>query len=272
MIGFFDSGIGGLTILDPVRKKLPEYDYMYLGDNGRAPYGDRSHTELVIFLQQGAQFLFERGCEIIIVACNSASAGALREVQRGWLKINFPEKRILGVIRPTVEKLASMDFESVLVLGTKATIKSAAYVREFQKLSSQIDVTGLICQKWASMIEVGLAEADEMKVQINKDLNTLKTKKIDAVLLGCTHYPYVKKFVKKELYRLKGVDIEVFEQGDLVAESLVEYLKRNVKIERRLSKSGRVVYFTTGESDKVSGVAKKAFGYDIIFEEIKFSK
>lgn len=268
MIGFFDSGIGGLTVLEPVRKILGQYNYLYLGDSARAPYGEKSHDELVQFVEQGADFLFKQGCELIILACNSASANALSEVQRNWLAENYPEKRILGVIRPTVEELVDDSYKDILILGTTATISSGAYNKEFKKLNDKINVIGLDCPKWGFMIESGLAGTNKMKIQIDEDLSKLNIDKIDAVLLACTHYPYVKLDIEQNLFNKYGDRIPVFEQGDLVAKSLKNYLINHPKIEESLQKGNRVRYLTTGNAKKSSQLAKTSFGYEVEFENI----
>lgn len=268
MIGFFDSGIGGLTVLEPVRRALGEYDYIYLGDSARAPYGSKSHDELMMFLEQGARFLFDEGCELVIVACNSASASALKEVQDNWLVRYHPRKRILGVIKPTVEKLVQNKYRKILVLGTVATISSGAYEREFFKLSSDLEIATLACPEWGFMVERGLAGTKEMRLQVERDLQKVESG-IEAILLACTHYPYVRTDVEAVMLNRFGSGIEVFEQGDLVAQSLVEYLSRHDDLEGRLKKNGNIRYFTTGDAHLVSTLAERGFGYKVTFDQLR---
>lgn len=263
MIGFFDSGIGGLTIEQEVRKLLPQYSTIYLGDGAHAPYGDKTHEELVDFTWAGAEWLFDRGAKLVIVACNSASASALSEIQREKLGPD-PEKRILGIIRPTVEKLVSKGFDDVAVLSTVATKESAAYENEFKKLNPKIAIKSVSCPTWTPMIESGKVGTPEMKEEVEKDMSILKQEdpNLKAALLACTHYPYVKKDVQEAL----GPDVQVFEQGKIVAESLKDYLERHPEIERNLSRTEKHSYYTTGDPELSTKVAHSAFAYDVGFK------
>ncbi|MBI2551349.1 glutamate racemase [Candidatus Uhrbacteria bacterium] len=262
MIGFFDSGVGGLTIIEEVHRRLPSYGTVYLGDSARMPYGEKRHDELVQFLWEGAQWLFARGCSLIIVACNSASASALREVQQTKLS-SFPGRRILGVIRPTVEELSHQGYKRILVLSTTATKKSEAYVHEFAKINPSIQVISHACPNWGPMVEEGKAVSIEMKIEVNRELSLVDDPSaIDAVLLACTHYPYVREDVEAFfLYK-----IPVFNQGNLVASSLEDYLLRHPEMERTLTKDGAREYFTTGDVANADFLASKRFGYDVRFQ------
>ncbi len=261
-LGFFDSGVGGLTILEEVHKLMPVYDTVYLGDAARAPYGERTHDELVQFLKDGAQWLFDQDCDLVIVACNSASASALREVQQTWLP-SFPGKRILGIIRPTVEALAAKNYQHILILSTEATARSAAYVHEFSKLDPHIRVSSHACPRWAPMIEEGKAGTLEMKFEVEREMLRAEAEfgRADAVLLACTHYPYVKTDVERCL----DADVPVFNQGLIVAHSLKDYLARHPEFSANLSLGGNDVYFTTGSTEVASLIATERFGYDVEF-------
>lgn len=261
-LGFFDSGVGGLTILEEVHKRLPQFDTIYLGDSARAPYGEKSHEELVQYLIEAAEWLFGQGCELVVVACNSASASALREVQQEWLP-DYPGKKILGIIRPTVEALANKEFEKVLVLSTLATTKSEAYVHEFKKLNPEIEVLAHACPRWAPMVEEGKAGGLEMKFEVDREMReALKLGTPDAVLLACTHYPYVKNDVEQSL----PANIPVFNQGLLVALSLKDYLDRHTEITQKLATTSTYEYFTTGDPVAASKIATDRFGFEVEFQ------
>ena len=266
MIGFFDSGIGGLTIIEKVHELLPSYDTVYLGDTAHAPYGDKSHEELVAFTISASTWLFEKGCDLIIVACNSASASALREVQRGWLKENHPDKKILGIIRPTAEYLAKGDFKNIAVLSTEATKASAAYVSEFHKINPNLAIISHACPNWAPMVEQGLATTEKMRSAVAKEIASLEKENpdFDAILLACTHYPYVKDDVVASL----STKVPVFNQGEIVAESLKNYLARHAELEAKLGKNKMYEYFTTGDPIHSSEIASKKFGFAVQFKKI----
>lgn len=258
-IGFFDSGVGGLTISEAVREALPNYNTLYLGDTMRSPYGERTHGELVEFTWQACEWLFAHDCELVIVACNSASASALREIQQQRLP-KYPGKRVLGIIRPTVEELVKRGFGSILVLSTSATKKSGAYAAELNKLAPSISVTSLACPSWAPMIERGKAGTHQMRAQVEQDLADVAPKP-EAVLLACTHYPYVRIDVENALQK----SVPVFDQGGLVAASLKEYLDRHPEIESQLEKMGRHEYFVTGDVKQATNTAENFFGYNVDF-------
>lgn len=265
MIGFFDSGIGGLTVEQEVIKRLPAYSTIYLGDNAHAPYGEKSHDELVDLTWRGVSWLFDQGCELVIVACNTASAQALRTIQQTKLGSN-PKKRILGVIRPTVEELAKHQFKRIAIFSTPATKKSEAYVHEFSKLDPTIEVISFAFPDWVRLIESAMAGSREMQKKIANDLAEQKVKKAEpqAVLLACTHYPYVKADVESEL-----AGIPVFDQGTIVAASLENYLERHPDIEQRLRKGTAHRYVTTGHAGSVSRSAQVEFRFtNVKFEHV----
>lgn len=266
MIGFFDSGVGGLTILDEVHKRLPAYSTVYLGDTAHAPYGTKSHEELVDLTWEGIQKLFHYGAELVIIACNSASASALREIQQNKLPAN-PSKRVLGIIRPTVEYLAASHYKTITVLSTEATKKSGAYVKEFEHLNPSIVVCSHSAPRFAPLIEAGKIGTDEMKQEIQREIRLMEKtcSTSEAVLLACTHYPFIKTDIENQL----SSPIPVLNQGEIIAQSLENYLAKHGEIETRLDKSGGRRYFTTGDAEIATRIACEYFGYRVHFLQTK---
>ncbi|MCC6563558.1 glutamate racemase [Candidatus Uhrbacteria bacterium] len=224
MIGFFDSGMGGLTILDAVKKRLPEIQTTYLADTEHAPYGGRSQEEILELTWHGCEELFRRGCDLIILACNTASASALRTIQQERLG-KYPGKRVLGIIRPTVEALAHRGYARVIVLSTQATKDSGAFVKEFAHLDPDVQVISHACPTWVPLIEAGKTGTEEMRSEVEREVRSAEQEAgtFDAIILGCTHYPYVKKEIGQSLTRR----VPIIDQADIVAESLAAYLKRH---------------------------------------------
>ena len=248
-IGIFDSGYGGLTILHGIRQLLPEYDYLYLGDNARAPYGPRSFDVVYEFTRQAVLRLFEMGCHLVILGCNTASAKALRTIQQHDLPLWDPERRVLGVIRPTAEVIGSLTrSRHVGVLATEGTIKSESYNLEIQKLHPDITVSGVACPFWVPLVEYNEADSPGADYFVKKRIDQIMAldPKIDAIILGCTHYPLLMPKILK--YLPKGVSI--VSQGDYVASSLKAYLERHKQIERKCAKHASVHYLTTENPDR----------------------
>lgn len=243
-IGVFDSGYGGLTILQDLRNKLPEYDYLYLGDNARAPYGTRSFDVVYEFTYEAVRELFDRGCHLVILACNTASAKALRTIQQKDLPTLAPNKRILGVIRPSAEVIGSITKSGhVGVLATEGTVRSNSYFLELQKLSPETTIEQHACPMWVPLIENDRHTSEAGKMFIKEDLDQLLAKdpRIDTILLGCTHYPILKEFIESYV----PDNIQVVSQGAIVAESLADYLMRHPEIERNCSKNSNVDFLTS---------------------------
>lgn len=243
-IGVFDSGYGGLTVLKEIREKLPEYDFLYLGDNARAPYGSRSFDVIYQYTWQAVQALFDRDCSLVILACNTASAKALRSIQRIKLPELYPDRRVLGVIRPSTEELDKhTKTKHVGVLGTEGTIRSNSYQIELAKFAPDLVVNQHSCPMWVPLIENNQFDTPGGVYFIQSDLVTLMEKdpKIDTILLACTHYP----ILQDQLQRLLPTHIEVLAQGKIVAESLADYLERHPEMEVQCSKGGTVRYLTT---------------------------
>ncbi|MGV3610599.1 MAG: glutamate racemase [Fluviicola sp.] len=243
-IGVFDSGYGGLTVLKEIREKLPEYDFLYLGDNARAPYGSRSFDVIYQYTWQAVQALFERDCSLVILACNTASAKALRSIQRIKLPELHPDKRVLGVIRPSTEELDKhTKTKHVGVLGTDGTIRSNSYEIELAKFAPDLVVNQHSCPMWVPLIENNQFDTPGGVYFIQSDLVALMEKdpKIDTILLACTHYP----ILQEQLERLLPEHIEVLSQGKIVAESLADYLVRHPEMDAKCLKTGSVRYLTT---------------------------
>lgn len=248
-IGVFDSGYGGLTILSKIREILPEYDYIYLGDNARAPYGTRSFEVVYAFTLQAVTRLFEMGCHLVILACNTASAKALRSIQINDLPHLDSARRVLGVIRPTVECIGNITrSRHVGVLATSGTIKSESYPLEIRKLFPDIKVCGEACPLWVSLVENNEAQGDGTDYFIRKYINELlaKDREIDTAILGCTHYPIL--LPKIQQYMPAGITI--VSQGQLVADSLKDYLHRHPEIVIKCTRGGKCTYYTTEAEEK----------------------
>ena len=250
-IGVFDSGYGGLTILDKIREVLPEYDYIYLGDNARAPYGTRSFEVVYEFTRQAVNKLFDIGCHLVILACNTASAKALRSIQMNDLPGIDPARRVLGVIRPTVECVGEISKnQHIGVLATAGTIKSESYPLEIHKLFPEIQVSGTACPMWVSLVENNESQDEGADYFIRKYINQLLSKdpQIDTVILGCTHFPILLPKIRQYIPE----HISVIAQGEYVAESLKDYLKRHPEMDAKCTKNGNCQFYTTEAEEKFS--------------------
>ena len=250
-IGVFDSGYGGLTILDKIREVLPEYDYIYLGDNARAPYGTRSFEVVYEFTRQAVNKLFDMGCHLVILACNTASAKALRSIQMNDLPGIDPARRVLGVIRPTVECVGEISKnQHIGVLATAGTIKSESYPLEIHKLFPEIQVSGTACPMWVSLVENNESQDEGADYFIRKYINQLLSKdpQIDTVILGCTHFPILLPKIRQYIPE----QISVIAQGEYVAESLKDYLKRHPEMDAKCTKNGNCQFYTTEAEEKFS--------------------
>ena len=266
-IGIFDSGYGGLTILHGIRQLLPEYDYMYLGDNARAPYGSRSFEVVYQFTRQAVLKLFERGCHLVILGCNTASAKALRTIQQRDLPHLDPDRRVLGVIRPTAEVISSLtQSRHVGLLATEGTVKSDSYKLEIGKLYPDIKVTGVACPLWVPIIENNEADSPGADYFVKKRIDQLMRldHEIDAVILGCTHYPILMPKILKHM----PAGVRIVPQSEYVAESLQAYLMRHPSLEHQITQNGRCEYFTTENPDKFKESARIFLHEDITVRHI----
>lgn len=254
-IGVFDSGYGGLTILKEIRQLLPQYDYIYLGDNARAPYGPRSFDVVYRFTLEAVRYLFSQGCRLVILACNTASAEALRTIQQNDLPKIDPTRRVLGVIRPTVERLGELSRSgNIGVLGTKGTVRSQSYDMEIAKLYPSFTTTSEACPMWVPLVENHEATSPGADYFIDKYISALlsQNRQIDTILLACTHFPILYPKIRQRVNEA----INVVCQGEIVAESLADYLKRHPEMETRCSKGGTCRYLTTENPQSFSSLAR----------------
>ncbi len=250
-IGIFDSGYGGLTILDKIKELLPRYDYIYLGDNARTPYGTRSFETVYQFTRQAVLKLFDMGCPLVILACNTASAKALRTIQMNDLPLIDASRRVLGVIRPTVEAIGAVtSTRHVGVLATTGTIHSGSYPLEINKLFPDIRVQGEACPMWVPLVENNEAGKPGADYFIRQHIASLLRKDplIDTLVLGCTHYPLLLPKIKAFV----PATVHLMTQGELVAASLKDYLRRHPEIEQRCTREHRRFYYTTESGEKFS--------------------
>lgn len=266
-IGIFDSGYGGLTVFDKIREAMPDYDYIYLGDNARTPYGPRSFEVVYRFTRQAVEKLFSEGCQLVILACNTASAKALRTIQQRDLPEWDPTRRVLGVIRPTVELMDRISAtKHIGILGTSGTISSLSYVMEIEKMFPHIKVTGEACPMWVPLVENNEFDSPGSDYFVKKHLDHIFSvdPQIDTLVLGCTHYPLLAAKIKQYL----PAGITLLSQGEYVAESLKDYLKRHPEMDRKLTRHGACRFLTTESADKFSEAASIFLNAPLNVEQI----
>ena len=248
-IGVFDSGYGGLTILHQMRQILPQYDYLYLGDNARAPYGTRSFEIVYQFTKEAVMKLFSMGCHLVILACNTASAKALRSIQQNDLQAIDPSRRVLGIIRPTAECIGQLTTSRhVGIVATPGTIKSESYKLEISKLFPDITVTGEACPMWVPLVENYEFDSPGAVYFVKKRINNLlrKDHEIDAIILGCTHYP----LLINKILKYVPAGVKIIPQGEYVANSLKDYFVRHPEMEHQCTHGGKCLYMTTESPEK----------------------
>jgi glutamate racemase len=258
-IGVFDSGYGGLTILKELVEHLPHYDFLYLGDNARAPYGSRSFETVYDYTLECVQHLFDLGCELVILACNTASAKALRTIQQKDLPRIAPERRVLGVIRPTTEVIGQYSESGhVGVLGTSGTVSSGSYLVEIEKFFPELIVQQEACPMWVPLIENDEHDNPGADYFIQRHIQQLlkADPKIDAIILGCTHYPLIEAKIRSYL----PPGIKLLSQGPLVTKGLKDYLHRHPEMENRISKTGNRIFYTTEQPSNFDAAASRFFG------------
>jgi len=266
-IGVFDSGYGGLTILKKIREVLPMYDYIYLGDNARAPYGSRSFEVVYHFTLQAVRHLFDQGCYLVILACNTASAKALRTIQQKDLPVLDPGRRVLGVIRPTVEIIGDITHtKHVGVLATEGTISSGSYAMEISKLFGEIKTKGEACPMWVPLVENNEASSPGADYFVKQHIERIMKKdpQIDTLVLACTHYPLLIDKIKE--YVPNGVHL--LTQGERVANSLSDYMKRHPEIDAKITKKGRCAFQTTESSKKFADNARAFLSFPVKVEQV----
>lgn len=253
-IGIFDSGYGGLTILKGILNHLPEYDYLYLGDNARAPYGTRSFDIVFDFTRQAVEELFRRGCHLVILACNTASAKALRSIQQRVLPVTYPDRRVLGVIRPTVEEVGNITKTGHIgLLATPGTVRSHSYRMEIEKLYPSMRITETACPMWVPLVETGEATGSGADYFVRKYIDDIlyEDPRIDTLVLGCTHYPLLLPKIRK----YTPAHINILGQGDIVGRSLADYLRRHPEIDKMCSKGGTLEFITTENAENFDRLA-----------------
>lgn len=261
-IGVFDSGYGGLTIYNEIQRLLPQYDYLYLGDNARTPYGTRSFDVVCEFTRQAVRYLFQQGCQLVILACNTASAKALRTIQQVDLPALDPNRRVLGIIRPTVEHVGEVTKSGhVGVLATEGTIRSHSYPLEIRKLYPEIEVIGEACPMWVPLVETNEYESDGADFFVRRHIENLLSRdpEIDTIILGCTHYPILMDKIRK--YTPEGITL--LTQGAAVASSLAAYLQRHPEIENLCTKGGKTIFCTTEADGKFGTQASLFLNYPV---------
>jgi glutamate racemase len=258
-IAVFDSGYGGLTILKEIVKLLPQYDYLYLGDNARAPYGPRSFDQVYEYTLEAVSWFFKQGCPLVILACNTASAKALRTIQQNNLAKMGKGKRVLGVIRPTAEVIGNYSQTGhVGVLGTKGTVQSESYILEIEKFFPHTRVSQEACPMWVPLIENNEYNTAGADYFVKKHLDNLLAKDpaIDTFLLGCTHYPLLIDKIRQVVPK----HIQVIEQGSIVAQSLQDYLLNHPEMEEQCTKGAGIAFYTTGDTDDFDEHGANFFG------------
>jgi glutamate racemase len=258
-IGIFDSGFGGLEILREIVKELPQYNYIYLGDTARAPYGNRSQEQIYDFTKQAVDFFFKRNCGLIILACNTVSSEALRKIQQEYLPECYPEKRVLGVVIPAAEAAGETKNNRIGVMATEGTVRSGAFKRELKKLNAQIQVFQQFCPLLVPIIEAGEQGSKNTKIVLENYLNPLLEKKIDVLILGCTHYG----LLENQIREIIGDKIKIISEGKIVAEKLKDYLKRHPEIENILAKNSEIEFLTTDLGHKFKTLGTNFFGKPI---------
>ena len=265
MIGIFDSGLGGLTVFKEIASKLPTYQLLYLGDTARTPYGNRSQELIYEFTKQAVDFLFFQGCELIIIACNTASSEALRKIQQEYLPQQYPHKKVLGVIRPVAEEAVKVTKNKRIgVTGTRGTINSQAYDKELTILDKEVKVFSQACPLLVPLVEEGWLKKPETMKIVRGYVRPLKQQKIDTLILGCTHYP----FLWKQFQQISGKNIKVLNSPEIVAEKLADYLKRHPEVEKKLVKNGNHHFFVTDVTVNFQEIAERFLGHKIILEKI----
>jgi glutamate racemase len=258
-IGVFDSGYGGLTVMRSLSEKLPVYDFIYLGDNARAPYGTRSFETVYKYTWECVQWFFRQGCPLVILACNTASAKALRTIQQKDLPVSDPEKRVLGVIRPTAEVIGNYtDSGHIGILATQGTVSSGSYTIEIGKFFPNLEVYQQSCPMWVPLIENNEYLSPGADYFVRKYVSSLlgQSSRIDSILLACTHYP----LLADKIHQASGDKIRIISQGDIVADSLANYLTRHPEIDQKLTKSGSRNFFTTDSTEEFDLHASAFYG------------
>jgi glutamate racemase len=260
MIGVFDSGFGGLTFLKEFKRTLPEYNFIYLGDNAGAPYGSKSQGTIYQNTKQGVEFLFDQGCELVILACNTASAEALRKIQQELLPRKYPDKKVLGVLVPIAEGAVQTitpfpKKNKIGIIGSRSTIDSGAYEREIKKIAPHIEVYAKAAPLLVPLVEEGWMKRRETRMVLKYYLRELKLKKIDILILGCTHYPVLRQTIKE----IMGTQTIVPDTPHLVSLKLEDYLKRHPEVDKKIKKEGDTTFYTTDNEEKFRSIGQRFY-------------
>lgn len=264
-IGIFDSGFGGLIVMKGILKDLAEYDFVYLGDTARIPYGTRSKEIVYEFTKQAVDFLFGHGCELIVSACNTVSSDALRKIQTEYMPKKYPRKKILGVIIPAAEKAAgATKNKKVGVIATQGTVESGSFVREFAKVDKKIKIFQKACPLLVPIVEAGEQKNKITGIILQKYLESIKGKKIDTLVLGCTHYG----ILEPEIRKIMGKNIRIISQSRIIGKKLKEYLVRHPEIEKKLKKTRKRIYCTTDLSENFNNFGSRILGQKIRAKKI----
>lgn len=267
-IGIFDSGFGGLTIFEKIRECLPRYDYIYLGDNARTPYGNRSFEAILKFTAEGIDYLMSRECKLVIIACNTASAKALRSIQQKVLPERYPDRRVLGIIRPSVEEIGRYSKTKCVALwATEGTVKSMSFVLEMEKFAPEIRLVQQACPMLVPLVEAGELSGEGVDYFISKywAFTSLQSESIDTLLLACTHYPLLMPGIRAAVPR----GVRIVEQSAIVAPSLKDYLRRHPEIESRLSRGGTSEFLTTDHTEGFDDLAEIFLGHPVASQKVE---
>ncbi len=266
MIGFFDSGFGGLTVLKSVVKKLPEYDYLYLGDSARVPYGVCSSETVYAYTLQAVDFLMKMGCRLVVVACNTVSSGALRKIQQEILPGLYPDRKILGVIRPSAEEIAEKRCKKVGIFATERVVESRIYTEELEKLDPSIEIFYQACPLLVPIIEAGRHDEQVSETVVSGYIDRLfgQSDAIDTILLSCTHYPILYETFRRHI----PVHVKILSQGPIIACKLADYLVRHPEVEERISREGAREFLSTGSPEAFSRLASLFYGEAIRSKQV----
>ncbi|MBW2544502.1 MAG: glutamate racemase [Deltaproteobacteria bacterium] len=258
MMGFFDSGFGGLTVLKSVVQELPEYNYLYLGDNARAPYGERSPETVYECTLQAVDFLLKEGCLLVIIACNTVSSGALRRIQQEFLPSAYPDRKVLGVVRPSAEEIVDRGCRRIGILATEGVVRSKIYTEELEKLNPSVKIFYQACPLLVPIIEAGKQDEEHSDVVVSEYLGSLFAREgdIDSILLSCTHYPILYEAFRRHT----PPHVKILTQGSIIASKLRDYLARHPEIEERLSRKGTRAFFSTDSPEKFNRLASVFYG------------
>jgi len=269
VLGFFDSGFGGLSVVREIRNRLPRYSFTYLGDNARTPYGSRSPELIHRYTLEGVAELFKLGAELIVVACNTSSSVALRKIQQEYLPAHYPDRRVLGIVIPTAEEVSALSTTKTIgILATEATVHSLAYPQEIAKIDSSVKVHQQACPLLVPIIESGELESATAPARQYMQSLQARDSQIDTILLGCTHYALIENLIRP----MAPPGVKVASQGTIVAAKLEDYLKRHPEMERRLDRAGNETFLSTENSPRIQTLATRFYGQSIRIDTVQLAR